>query len=94
MPIPPTPPGTPAQPSPKVLLDWCDWLPFLEASNAPEAQKREMIETLWAIVRSFVDLGWEVGAGKGTGGKDIDLTAVLTAAVVQLADQPKEREDA
>lgn len=86
-----TPPQTPApdpgeRAPPKVRFDWQDWLPFIAASDAPEAKKRELIETYWAIILTFVDLGWEVGAPTSsreeTSGQVLDLTAALRAAVV------------
>ncbi|MFK7944157.1 MAG: hypothetical protein AB8B85_14765, partial [Paracoccaceae bacterium] len=65
-----------------------DWLPYVAASGASEAEKRELIETLWTIVMSFVDLGCEVSEGSAIGGdkescgQNIDLTAALRAAVL------------
>jgi len=43
-----------------LAFDWQEWLPYFEDQDIPEAQKREMIETLWQIVVAFVDLGFEV----------------------------------
>jgi len=48
-----------AQPAPRLTIDWDAYLPFFEDEDIPEAQKREMIETLWSIVIAFVDLGFE-----------------------------------
>lgn len=115
MPTPPPPPadsaGTDRDPAdrpgtqrpgtrPVLHFDWRDWLPYLDAGDAPEAQKREMIETLWAIILTFVDLGWEVTdrpadpAREKTCGQDLDLTAALRAAVVNSEDtqQPTKEE--
>lgn len=60
-------------------FDWTDWLPYLEGEDVPEEQKRELIDTLWSIVVSFVDLGWRVDATRETGNA-LDLHAILTAA--------------
>lgn len=114
MPTPPPPPGdrpgseetsaeaqgtyTPGT-RPALHFDWRDWLPYLDAADAPEDQKREMIETLWAIILTFVDLGWEVTdrpaeARAETCGQALDLTAALRAAVVNSEDtqQPAKEE--
>lgn len=90
--MPPSPPPsiTPKRPAPKVQFDWRDWLPYLDTMDAPEEKKRELIETVWSIVLAFVDMGWEVGSGPETSGKEIDLTAVLTAAVVNLETKQSE----
>ena len=77
---------------PKVLFDWRDWLPFLEHFDAPESQKRELIETYWAIILTFVDLGWEVGSSapeetSGQVGEVLDLAAALRATMVQSEEQ-------
>lgn len=80
---------------PSVHLNWQDWLPYLEESDATEAEKRQLIETLWSIMIAFVDLGWDLGSpanpnGKETSGQTLDLTAVLRAAVLNSEDAEKE----
>ncbi|MEM7663961.1 MAG: hypothetical protein AAF292_17090 [Pseudomonadota bacterium] len=86
-PVPPIPPEREPNARPKVQFDWRDWLPYLAASDASEDQKRELIETVWAIVLTFVDLGWEVEAASEASekncGQSFDLTAALMSAVVQ-----------
>ena len=75
---------------PSLQLSWQDWLPYLEDSAASEADKRRLIETLWAIILAFVDLGWEIvptdssvdAIAAEPGGQNLDLTAVLRHAVV------------
>ena len=69
-------------PRPSVQFDWTDWLPYLEDSDIPEAQRQEWIETLWAIVLGFVDLGFDVKSPAESCGEAIDLKAALHAAVV------------
>jgi hypothetical protein len=39
-------------------LDVSEYLPELDGFDMTEAQKIEMLETLWAIMRSFVELGF------------------------------------
>lgn len=85
-------PDTPTDPPTQtVQFNWQDWLPYIEDTSLTEDQKREMIETLWSIVRSFVDLGWEVTeTPQETSGQVLDLKAALTAAVLNSKDQQKE----
>ncbi len=86
---PPSPP--PASPRPSLVLNWEDWLPYLEDEDASEAEKRQLIETLWSIVVSFVDLGWHIvpePPAEETCGQVLDLTAALNAAVVNYVHTP------
>ena len=72
--------------SPALRFDWRDWLPYFEDEDIPIEQKRELIETLWSIVITFVDLGFELNPPQNASkscGKEIDLTAALQAAVLQ-----------
>ncbi len=89
-----TPPPKPTQPS--LHLNWQDWLPYLEDSDASDAEKRQLIETLWSIILGFVDLGWEVGNGTPTtdetGGQTLDITDALRAAVLYSKEQDPEQE--
>lgn len=45
---------------PSLGIDWDYYMRLLEESDAPDEQKRELIETLWHIVVAFVDLGFGV----------------------------------
>lgn len=83
-----TDPPTRKRPSIRLNLD--DWLPYLEDSEATEAEKVELIETLWNIAMAFVDLGWDLDSGEETSGQSLDLTAVLRAAVLNSEDNDKE----
>ena len=97
-PSPPTRPptqsgGTEIAPSekpagrPTIHLDCEEWLPYLDDPDATDEEKRELIETLWGIVLSFVDLGWtiqtEPSRGSNlppeTGASSIDFTTRLSA---------------
>ncbi|MEM8646934.1 MAG: hypothetical protein AAGF86_11380 [Pseudomonadota bacterium] len=83
---------------PQMRFDWRDWQPFLEAWEAPEARKREMIETLWVIVKTFADLRWEItekatASPEETCGQVLDLRAALMAAVLRSEDQSKEESE-
>lgn len=89
----PTPP--PDKHAPALIFDWQDWLPYVAEADIPDAQKREMIETLWQIVVAFVDLGFDLNPhqhtqpdGQESCGQSIDLKSVLEAAVLNSnADQ-------
>lgn len=78
----------PSPPSPNIRFDWQDWLPFFEDTAIPDDQKQELIETLWALVLSFVDLGFDVSAHPENCGENIDLKAVLEAAVLDSKASP------
>lgn len=83
------PPDTPAT----LTCDWQDWLSYLEEVDATDAEKRKLIETLWAIVVAFVDLGWDVEAAPETCGQSLDLKAALTAAVLNSMPTKQEQEE-
>lgn len=74
-----------------IKCDWEQWRTYLAGVDAPDDQKREMIETLWAIVVEFVDLGMDVSAQESCG-QVIDLNAALEAAVLNSYDT-KEAEE-
>ncbi len=89
MPAPPT--KSPPNPQTTIHFDWQEWLPYVENSDLTDAQKQEMIETLWSIVLTFVDLGWDVcPTPQETSGQVPDLRAALAAAVVYSEDTQTE----
>jgi len=45
---------------PGLTIDWEAYSVMLEESDATDAQKRELIATLWSLVVAFVDLGFGV----------------------------------
>ena len=104
-PSPPTRPPTEVAPTdksaerPTVHLDPEEWLTHLDDPDATEEEKIALIETLWGIVLSFVDLGWEITTEDAVAAKlppgdttsSIDLTRALHAAVVNL-DEPEKEE--
>ncbi|MEP3348004.1 MAG: hypothetical protein ABJN34_03255 [Litoreibacter sp.] len=45
---------------PSLAIDWDAYLPLLEDEDISDAEKEELIEALWYIVISFVDLGFGV----------------------------------
>ena len=89
MPAPPT--NDPSKLTTTIHFDLQEWLPYIEGSELTEDQKEEMIETLWSIVLTFVDLGWGVhSAPQETSGQNPDLRAALAAAVVNSKDTQTE----
>lgn len=67
---------------PGLKVDWELYGEYLEASDLSEADKREFVESHWAIVVSFVDLGFGLHPTQQTCGEVIDLTALLGGDVV------------
>ena len=68
---PPNQPGGPKK-LPTLAIDWELYGRYLDDSDLPEADKRLLIETLWSIVVSFVDLGFRlnpVGESCGQAGQ-------------------------
>lgn len=45
---------------PALELDTSKYLPDVEDFDMTEAQKIELLETLWEIMRAFVELGFDV----------------------------------
>ncbi|MEP2890910.1 hypothetical protein [Tateyamaria sp.] len=76
---------------PGLAFNWEDWLPYFEEADITDAQKREMIETLWQIVIAFVDLGFELNPhqqahgdhDQQSCGQNLDLKALLEEAVLK-----------
>ena len=55
---------------PTLTVDWTVYANFLEDSEMTDDQKRELIETVWAIVVSFIDMGFDVRAPEDACGQD------------------------
>jgi hypothetical protein len=83
------PPVKTSNNTPGLTFDWRDWLPYFEYQDIPEAQKRELIETLWQIIVAFVDLGFDLNphqqAEQKSCGQNLDLKMLLEAAVLKSA---------
>ncbi|RIJ31059.1 hypothetical protein [Henriciella algicola] len=45
---------------PSFSIDFDKYLPYLEDSEIPESEKLQLIETLYAIMRSLVDIGFDI----------------------------------
>ncbi|MEJ8476639.1 hypothetical protein [Roseibium algae] len=76
-----------------IHFNWEDWLPYLETDEISEADKRQCIEALWAIIHTFIDLRISITSGSAKSEKDIDLTALFRGDLVQSSEVPdKENE--
>ncbi|WP_157063699.1 hypothetical protein [Phaeobacter sp. 11ANDIMAR09] len=69
---------------PRLSIDWDAYLPFLENEDISEEQKRELIEALWSIMVSFVDLGFGIHPIQQVCGQDISLAELPAADVLNL----------
>lgn len=66
-------------PLPSLSIDWDLYGSMLEDSDLSDEQQRELIESLWSIVLTFVDLGFGVHALQQVCGEDQDdLAKALT----------------
>lgn len=62
---------------PALVIDWELYGRYLEDSDLSEADKRLLIETLWSIMVSFVDLGFRLSpVANSCGLPDGDVTEV------------------
>lgn len=57
---------------PQLTIDWDAYGQYLEKSGLSDDQKIALIETLWSIVVSFVDLGFGVRSAENDGDGDAD----------------------
>tara|TARA_R110000850_G_scaffold82085_2_gene176313 strand:+ start:152 stop:523 length:372 start_codon:yes stop_codon:yes gene_type:complete len=68
-----TPPNSnPKIDPPTLTIEWDAYLPFFEDAEISEDEKRELIEALWSIVLSFVDLGFGIHPVQQACGKSDD----------------------
>ena len=73
---------------PKLTIDWDAYLAFLEDEDISEEQKRDLIETLWSIVVTFVDLGFGFEPAQEICGQDPERLASAFRDVVECDDNP------
>jgi hypothetical protein len=45
---------------PSLSVDWSVYKPFLEDQDISDDQKKELIETVWAVIVGCVNLGFEI----------------------------------
>lgn len=89
---PPPDQKTNTLPSPSVAFNWEDWTDYLNEMDGTDAQKKELIETLWGIIIAFADLRWEIKDEVDKSSNTLDLSAALKAAVIQSRDQKQKEE--
>lgn len=63
-------------PPPSLTIDWAKYGAMLDEWDGSDEQKQELISTLWSIVVSFVDLGFDVQAAEEFCGEPDDYAAV------------------
>lgn len=88
--IPPTVTTDGEIPFPPISLTAQDWLKYFEAVDANEAEKIEMIQTLWSMMLTFVDLAWACRSAPETSGQVPDLSNDLRCAVLNLETKKEE----
>ena len=69
-------------PMPSLSIDWDLYGSMLEDSDLSDEQKRELIESLWSIVVTFVDLGFGLHPIQQVCGEDDDNLAKAIADMV------------
>jgi len=74
---------------PSLSIDWDAYLPFFEDEDISEADKQELIEALWSIVVSFVDLGFGVHPVQQACGKHISLAEMPIGDVLNSKSTPQ-----
>lgn len=67
---------------PSLTVDWEAYGHFLDESDLTDEQKRELIETVWAIVVGFVDLGFKVKSPEKSCGQDFAVAAAISKDVL------------
>ena len=74
-----------------LTIDWEVYATMLDESDWDEAQKRELIETLWAIVVTFVDLGFAVRSAESCGEvgteDEADIAGMVSSSLTAQALQ-------
>jgi hypothetical protein len=74
-------------------LCWEEWLPYFEDIEASEAEKKELIETLWTIILAFVDLGWNAESRCGNEQQSADVPALLAASMLYSEGIPTQQKE-
>tara|TARA_R110002110_G_scaffold415741_2_gene654673 strand:+ start:8163 stop:8459 length:297 start_codon:yes stop_codon:yes gene_type:complete len=79
---------------PTLTIDWDAYLPFFEDEDISKEEKHELIEALWSIVVSFVDLGFGVHPVQQACGKNDDpLSDTPPDLLSLLLSEQSEQED-
>ena len=78
---------------PRLEIDWDVYLPFFEDEDIPDEAKQELIEALWSIVVSFVDLGFGVHPVQQACGQGALLDKHLIADMLSCEGNPNEQQE-
>jgi hypothetical protein len=86
----PTP--TPQNAHSQLRCDWQGWLDHVQHVDASDEEKCKLIEIVWSIMVTFVDLSWDGTPQKQTAtqktcGKPLELAAALRSAVLKSKDK-------
>lgn len=73
----------------EIQLDASKYLPDMEEFDLTEAQKVELLEALWGVMRSFVELGFSLkNCGQLTALFNDLATPESAAGTIQLSGKP------
>lgn len=94
-------PSPDKRPTPTLSIDWEVYAAMLEDSDLSRDQQKELIETLWSIVVSFVDMGFDLSPVQQICGEaddplsddPPDIVSLLQAEWDQIDDTPTGQED-
>jgi hypothetical protein len=73
------------------VIDYDYYLTFLEKSDAPIEQKRELIEILFNIMMGFADIAFGLSAAQNTCGQPLQTDSgnqLSAKSMIKLEDQP------
>lgn len=79
-------PDDPATP-PSLTIDWEVYAAMLEESDLPLEKQKELIETLWSLVVTVVDLGFDLNPVRQICGKGEDALSDAPPDLVSLLQQ-------
>jgi hypothetical protein len=67
---------------PTLTVDWQLYAKYFDESDMTDAEKREVIATLWSIVVSFIDMGFDVRSPDASCGQDASGNPEVVVDVV------------
>ena len=76
---------------PTLTIDWELYAAMLEESDMPLDQQKELIETLWSIAVTFVDLGFDLNPIQQICGEGDDPLSDTPPDIVSLIEQQLEQ---
>jgi len=82
----------PPIPRPSLSIDWELYASMLQESDMPLEQQRELIQTLWAIVVAFVDMGFDLDPVQQICGESDDPLSDVPPDLVSLIEREMREE--